>query len=103
MSANQGLDTVVFSDFSEYSAALGKPVAWVVAPLAGDNKAVGAIAVQLPVDRINDVMTGNGHWQESGLGETGEAYLAGGARHPDHALPVARSRRGPRERTRSSR
>ncbi len=82
MSENQGLDTVVFSDFSEYSAALGKPVAWVVAPLAGDNKAVGAIAVQLPVDRINDVMTGNGHWEQSGLGKTGEAYLAGGSGTP---------------------
>ncbi len=82
MSTNQGLDTVVFSDFKEYSAALGEPVAWVVAPLAGDNKAVGAIAVQLPVDRINDVMTGNGHWVESGLGDTGEAYLAGGSGVP---------------------
>jgi class 3 adenylate cyclase len=86
MSTNQGLDTVVFSDFKEYSAALGAPVAWVVAPLAGGNKAVGAIAVQLPVSRINDVMTGNGHWVESGLGDTGEAYLAGGA-----GIPTMRS------------
>lgn len=86
MSTNQGLDKVVFTDFKEYSASLGQPVAWVVAPLAGGNKAVGAIAVQLPVDRINDVMTGNGHWVESGLGETGEAYLAGGA-----GIPTMRS------------
>lgn len=86
MSTNQGLDTVVFSDFQEYSASLGQPVAWVVAPLAGGNQAVGAIAVQLPVDRINAVMTGNGNWEDSGLGETGEAYLAGGT-----GIPTMRS------------
>ncbi len=78
MSTNQGLDTVVFSDFTRYSPALGSPVAWVVAPLAGDNRAVGAIAVQLPVARINEVMTGGGNWVDSGLGESGEAYLVGG-------------------------
>ncbi|MEO5920928.1 MAG: HAMP domain-containing protein, partial [Pseudolysinimonas sp.] len=78
MSTNQGLDTVVFSDFAEYSPALGSPVAWVVAPLAGESGAVGAIAVQLPVARINDVMTGEGNWVDSGLGDSGEAYLVGG-------------------------
>lgn len=78
MSTNQGLDTVVFSDFTHYSPSLGSPVAWVVAPLAGDNRAVGAIAVQLPVARINEVMTGGGNWTDSGLGESGEAYLVGG-------------------------
>jgi class 3 adenylate cyclase len=76
MSSNR-LDSVVFSDFSRYSPALDKPVAWVVVPLAGDDQIVGALAVQLPVDRINDVMTGEGSWQESGLGQTGEAYLVG--------------------------
>jgi class 3 adenylate cyclase len=86
MSTNQGLDTVVFSDFAQYSPALGKPVAWVVAPLAGSGDAVGAIAVQLPVDRINEVMTGDGKWVDSGLGETGEAYLVG-----KDAIPTMRS------------
>jgi len=82
MSSNQGLDSVVFSDFKKFSAALGRPVAWVVAPLAGDNGSAGAIAIQLPVDRINAVMTGNGNWDDSGLGDTGEAYLVGGDNIP---------------------
>ena len=55
MSTNQGLDTVVFSDFKRYSPALGRPVAWAVVPLAGQDQVVGAIAVQLPVDRISYV------------------------------------------------
>lgn len=89
MAENQGLDAVVFSDFKRYTPALGAPVAWVVAPLAGPDRAVGAIAVQLPVERINDVMTGNGSWGDSGLGATGEAYLVG--RYGSDAVPTMRS------------
>jgi len=71
------LDTAVFSDFARYAPALDAPVSWVVVPLAGDKEIVGALAVQLPVDRINEVMTGGGSWQDSGLGRSGEAYLVG--------------------------
>ncbi|CAN5578749.1 adenylate/guanylate cyclase domain-containing protein [soil metagenome] len=86
VSTNQGLDTVVFSDFAHYSPALGKPVSWVVAPLGTNSGAVGAIAVQLPVDRINEIMTGDGKWGDSGLGQSGEAYLVG-----KDAIPTMRS------------
>jgi class 3 adenylate cyclase len=71
------LDSVVFTDFDEYAPALDEPTAWVAAPLAGDDAIVGAIAVQLPIARIDEVMTGGGNWEESGLGETGEAFLVG--------------------------
>lgn len=86
VSTNQGLDTVVFSDFKRYQPSLGKPVAWVVAPLSGPDSTVGAIAVQLPVDRINEVMTGDEKWVDGGLGESGEAYLVG-----KDAIPTMRS------------
>ncbi|MES1212516.1 MAG: cache domain-containing protein, partial [Leifsonia sp.] len=76
MSQNR-LDSVVFTDYAPYAAELDAPTAWVVAPLAGADKIVGAIAVQLPASRIDDVMTGGLSWQKSGLGKTGEAYLVG--------------------------
>ncbi|CAN5244862.1 adenylate/guanylate cyclase domain-containing protein [soil metagenome] len=75
--ASNVLDTVVFSDFAAYSPELSAPTSWVVTPIAGDESIVGALAVQLPVQRINDVMTGQGKWEDSGLGQTGEAYLVG--------------------------
>src|SRR4051812_15735918 len=80
--AQNRLDSVVFTDFKAYAPALDAPTAWVVAPLAGPantsaDKIVGAIAVQLPASRIDDVMTGGLSWQKSGLGKTGEAYLVG--------------------------
>jgi class 3 adenylate cyclase len=76
MSAGR-LDAVTFADFAPYSPALDTPTGWAVAPLASDDAIVGAIAVRLPVDRINDVMTGGQNWEQSGLGKTGEAYLVG--------------------------
>ncbi|MEP6844093.1 MAG: adenylate/guanylate cyclase domain-containing protein [Pseudolysinimonas sp.] len=76
MSQNR-LDSVVFTDFTPYAPALDSPTAWVVAPLAGADNIVGAIAVQLPASRIDEVMTGGLSWQKSGLGTTGETYLVG--------------------------
>jgi methyl-accepting chemotaxis protein len=37
---------------------------------------------QMPLDRINELMTMGSHWKENGFGESGETYLVG----PDHTL-----------------
>ncbi len=76
------LDTVEFTDFGEYPPSLGRPAAWAVAPIGADGQAIGAIAVELPIDAINAVMTGDLSWSAKGLGETGETYLVGG----DHLM-----------------
>jgi class 3 adenylate cyclase len=81
MSSNR-LDSVTFADFERYAPALDAATGWAVAPLASDDAIVGAIAVRLPVDRIDAVMTGGEDWREGGLGETGEAYLVG----PDYTM-----------------
>lgn len=71
------LDSVTFADFEEYAPALDAPTGWAVAPIASDDAIVGAIGVRLPSARIDAIMTGGGDWENSGLGETGEAYLVG--------------------------
>jgi HAMP domain-containing protein len=48
-----------------------------VTPVAVDGAIVGALAVGLPVDSINRVMTGGGDWAASGLGKSGETYIVG--------------------------
>lgn len=35
------------------------------------------MAVQLPVNELDNVMTGNRNWETDGLGKTGETYLVG--------------------------
>ncbi|GAA1929107.1 adenylate/guanylate cyclase domain-containing protein [Microbacterium aoyamense] len=68
---------VVLADFAAYSPSLGSPAGWAVTPIAEDGEVIGALAIELPIDRINDVMTVGGDWAQNGLGETGETYLVG--------------------------
>lgn len=68
---------VVFADFAPYSPSLGSPAGWAVTPIADGGEVIGALAIELPIDRINDVMTVGGEWAANGLGKTGETYLVG--------------------------
>lgn len=65
------------TDFERYQPSLGVPVAWAVSPIGADGVVNGVLAVQLPIDAINSVMTGDQSWASQGLGETGESYLVG--------------------------
>lgn len=64
-------------DFAPYSPSYGAPAAFIAAPIFNQSELVGVLAFQLPVDEINNVMTGNQNWESDGLGETGESYLVG--------------------------
>jgi class 3 adenylate cyclase len=75
--AGQLLDSVIFTDFETYRPALDQPAAWAVSLVAQDGVTIGALAVEMPIDRIEEVMTGDRGWADSGLGETGETYLVG--------------------------
>ena len=70
-------DTVTITDFGAYPPSLGVPAGWAVTPIAVNGTIVGALAAELPISRINEVMTGNQDWAASGLGKTGETYLVG--------------------------
>ncbi|WP_199336525.1 adenylate/guanylate cyclase domain-containing protein [Oscillatoria sp. FACHB-1407] len=64
-------------DFEAYAPSYGAPAAFIAAPIYNDSEFIGVLAVQLPVDEINNVMTGNQDWRSDGLGDTGETYLVG--------------------------
>ncbi len=69
-------------DYEPYLPSAEVPTAFGLSPVGVDGKLIGALVIQLPVDAINNVMTGNKTWEQSGLGQTGEAFLVG----PDHTL-----------------
>jgi class 3 adenylate cyclase len=71
------VDETFVSDFERYAPSYGKPTPWVLSPIGSNGVITGVLALQLSLDRINDVMTGNEGWEEDGLGKTGETYLAG--------------------------
>ncbi len=68
---------VIVTDFEPYRASYGAPAAFMASPLYTDSALAGVIAAQLPVDRLNDLMTSGGDWELEGLGKTGATYLVG--------------------------
>ncbi|QTV80315.1 adenylate/guanylate cyclase domain-containing protein [Microbacterium sp. NIBRBAC000506063] len=51
-----------------------------VSPVGRDGSITGALAIQIPIDTINAVLTGDEGWAEQGFGRTGEAYIVGADR-----------------------
>lgn len=70
-------DYVKIIDFESYQPSYGAPAAFIAAPIFNKFQFIGVLAFQLPVNEINNVMTGNNNWKSDGLGETGETYLVG--------------------------
>ena len=69
--------TAYMTDFAPYLPSYNDPAAFIAVPIIDNGKRVGILAFQLPIDRINQVMTGDYRWHEMGLGESGETYLVG--------------------------
>ncbi|MEZ4223598.1 MAG: methyl-accepting chemotaxis protein [Polyangiaceae bacterium] len=60
------------TDFESYAPSNGDAASFIAAPLKRDDKIVGVLALQMPLDAINGIMQ-----ERTGLGETGETYLVG--------------------------
>lgn len=71
------VDEIILEDFEDYAPSYGKPTPWVLTPIGDGGGIYGVLALQLSVDEINSVMTGDKGWEREGLGKSGETYLAG--------------------------
>lgn len=71
------VDDTLVTDFERYAPSYDKPTSWVMTPIGQDGVISGVLALQLPIESINKVMTADNGWADDGLGETGETYLAG--------------------------
>ena len=75
--ASNTVDYVALTDFENYQPAGDRPTAWIVTAVGRAGRAEGALALQFPVRVLNRLMTADRQWQATGLGKTGETYLAG--------------------------
>jgi methyl-accepting chemotaxis protein len=66
-----------FADFEPYAPSDGAPASFVAEPLMHNNEVEMVVALQIPLQEINGIMT-----ERAGMGETGETYLVG----PDHLM-----------------
>ncbi|GLT19879.1 methyl-accepting chemotaxis protein [Vibrio zhanjiangensis] len=69
-------------DFSPYFPSYEAAASFIATPVVIEGKTQGVLMFQMPVDRINKIMTFGENWQYAGLGKTGETYLVG----PDELL-----------------
>jgi methyl-accepting chemotaxis protein len=66
-------DRVAIGDFTAYAPSAGTPAIFMAKAMLGvKGELLGVLAVQLPTDRIAEIMN-----YDAGMGETGETYLVG--------------------------
>lgn len=70
-------DFVAIADFDFYSASYNAPAAFIASPIFVNNRNEGVLIFQMPIDKINEIMTNNQDWEAAGLGTSGEVYLVG--------------------------
>jgi len=70
-------DFVAIADFDFYTASYNAPAAFIASPIFVNNRNEGVLIFQMPIDKINEIMTNKQDWKAAGLGNSGEVYLVG--------------------------
>ena len=82
MAATQA-DAISITDYAPYRPSYDDQASFVSTPIVDENgKTIGVFVVQLPIDRVNQIMTFAGNWKDVGLGASGETYLVGPDKNP---------------------
>jgi methyl-accepting chemotaxis protein len=68
-------DSVHLTDFAPYAPSYLDSASFISSPIYDGIKKVGVLIMQIPVDRINQIMTYKSRWQDAGMGQEGETYL----------------------------
>jgi len=62
-------------DYAPYHPSYNAHASFIACPIFSNGKQIGVLAFQMPIDRINAIMTNNERWEKVGLGKSGETYL----------------------------
>ena len=68
---------IAFLDFAPYLPSYENIASFMAIAIKSEDKIVGVMIFQMPISRINTIMTYEQNWQQAGLGLTGETYLVG--------------------------
>ncbi|MCC7303062.1 MAG: SpoIIE family protein phosphatase [Bacteroidia bacterium] len=64
-------------DFKPYHPSYNAHASFVACPIMEGDSLIGVLAFQMPILRINEIMTSHQQWKEVGLGVSGETYIVG--------------------------
>ncbi len=74
---SQEKDFTVVVDFEAYAPSYDAPASFIATPIFDEGTKIGILAFQMPIERINNIMTSKQQWTNVGLGESGETYIVG--------------------------
>ncbi|MBF0344512.1 MAG: methyl-accepting chemotaxis protein [Nitrospirae bacterium] len=73
--ASNDKDFVAFTDFDPYVPSYNVPSAFVAAAIYDGAQKLGVLILQIPLKKINKIMTSDKGWEKIGMGKTGECYM----------------------------
>ncbi len=74
--AAKNRDDIAFSPFKPYTPSYEDPASFIASPIKDlEGKTIAVLAFQMPIDKINEIMTHQQKWLEKGFGNTGETYM----------------------------
>jgi methyl-accepting chemotaxis protein len=79
---NASTQDTYFSDAGFYAPSYNSNEMFAATPIYQGGNLIGILMVQVPVQRIDAIMTNDNEWVNFGLGQSGETYLVG----PDKTL-----------------
>jgi len=68
---------VAFDDFAFYEPSYNLPAAFIATPIFRGKETIAVLIFQMPIDKINTIMSFGGQYEKAGLGGSGEVYLVG--------------------------
>lgn len=68
-------DFVKLVDFEPYHPSYNAPASFIASPIFDGDERLGVLIFQMPIQKINDIMTNRHEWADVGLGESGETYI----------------------------
>ncbi|WP_375748950.1 methyl-accepting chemotaxis protein [Vibrio sp. HN007] len=71
-------DAIALTDFAPYVPSYSAQASFIASPIADNTGSIsGVLVFQMPIEKINHLMTSGGEWEKNGLGLSGETYLVG--------------------------
>jgi hypothetical protein len=64
-------------DFEPYDPSYHAPASFIASAVYDGDEKIGILVFQMPINKINQILTGNNKWREDGLGDSGETFIVG--------------------------
>lgn len=64
-------------DFEPYDPSYHAPASFIASAVYDGDEKMGVLVFQMPINKINQILTGDNKWRQDGLGDTGETIIIG--------------------------